>query len=469
VSLNKSRDNVTTSINNTYAAFEQTKLKEQPERAKPVLAKAREASKAVAELNTYIETLKSKLIEEGGGINPVINDVGARDNLDISPRIMINQKNAEKLRKEIDVTREKLLSLLDEKDRKTVNFSLNAQDPPPSAGLHKSWDEAYFGDGIPLGATLTTLAKIQADAKNAENETVKKILGSVDQAVVNLDKFSAVAVAPTSYVIAGQPYTAEVFLTAYDSQSKPNITVNGSSIPTADGKGKYTVGTGSEGVFTWVGKVKVRQNDGTFKDYQTPPQTYQVARPSAVVSPDKMNVLYIGVPNPVSVSAPGVSKTDLQVSMNNGSISGSAGHYIVKVSSTGEAKITVSGKISGKTQVLGTTEFRVKRIPDPKPQFAGKSSGSTSSANLKAQDKLFAKLEGFDFDATFNVTRFSMFIAKPRQDVTIYQATGSDLTSAMKTALSSITPGTRVIFSNIIAVGPDGTQRGLDDIVLAAN
>jgi hypothetical protein len=62
-----------------------------------------------------------------------------------------------------------------------------------------------------------------------------------------------------------------------------------------------------------------------------------------------------------------------------------------------------------------------------------------------------------------------MFIAKPRQDVTIYQATGSDLTSAMKTALSSITPGTRVIFSNIIAVGPDGTQRGLDDIVLAAN
>ncbi len=40
-----------------------------------------------------------------------------------------------------------------------------------------------------LGATLTTLAKIQADNKNAENEVVKKILGEVDQAVVTLDQF----------------------------------------------------------------------------------------------------------------------------------------------------------------------------------------------------------------------------------------------------------------------------------------
>ena len=69
-SLNKSRDNVSTSINNTYTAFEATKLKEQPERAKPVYAKAKEASQVVNELNTYVEGLKKKLIEEGGGINP---------------------------------------------------------------------------------------------------------------------------------------------------------------------------------------------------------------------------------------------------------------------------------------------------------------------------------------------------------------------------------------------------------------
>src|SRR5260370_8246343 len=129
VSLDKSRGNVTTSIDNTYTAFEATKLKDQPERAKPIYAKAKEASRIANELNAYIETLKTKLIAEGGGINPSIGDVSARDNLDISPRIMINQKNAEGLRKKMHGTRTKLLSLLGEKDNKTLNFSLNSFAP----------------------------------------------------------------------------------------------------------------------------------------------------------------------------------------------------------------------------------------------------------------------------------------------------------------------------------------------------
>ncbi|MES2267634.1 MAG: gliding motility protein GldM [Bacteroidota bacterium] len=469
ISLDKSRTNVTTGIDNTYSAFEKTKLKEQPERAKPVYDRAKQASAIVADLNTYIEQLKAELVKAGHGFNAEINDVKDRDNLDISPHMMIDQKNGVKLRQKIDETRAKLISTLKENEREGVNFSLNAVDPPKHGDVKKTWEEANFGDGIPLGATLTTLAKIQADAKNAENEVVKKILGEVDQAVVNLDKFNAVAVAPSSYIIAGTPYTAEVFLTASDSKSNPDITVNGSKLSVADGKGKYTVGTGSEGVFTWIGKVKVRQNDGTFKEYSTTPQTYQVARPSAVVSPDKMNVLYIGVPNPLSVSAPGIPKEKLRVSVSGGSISGSAGHYTATVNTIGTATVTVSGEISGKTQTLGSTLFRVKRIPDPKAMFAGKSGGKTSAANIRAQDRLFAKLENFEFDAKFNVTRFNLVIIKPRQDAVSYTATSGELSGPMRAAMGSVTPGTTVVFQDIIAVGPDGTQRGLDGIVLQAN
>ncbi len=468
-SLDKSRSNVTTSIDNTYSAFEQTKLKEQPARAKPILDSARKASAIVKGLNDYIETLKKKLIEEGGGYNANIGDVSARDNLDISPRIMINQKNADVLKKKIEDTRHQLLELLNPKDRATVNFSLNAVDPPARAGISRSWEEAYFGDGIPLGATLTTLAKIQADAKNAENETVKKILGKVDQAVVNLDKFDAVAVAPSSYVLVGQPYTAQVFLTASDSRSTPEITVDGSKLPTDAGVGKYTGNTGSEGIHTWVGTIKVRQTDGTFKEYKTQPQTYQVAKPSAVVSPDRMNVLYIGVPNPLSVSAPGIPKEKLKVNISAGALTGSAGHYEAKVNSVGDAVVTVSGEVGGKTVVLGSTKFRTKRIPDPKPRFAGKSGGNTSTANIKAQEKLFAILDGFDFDAKFTVTRFTLLVIKPRQDPVLLTTSGSELTAAMRTAINSISPGATIVFKDIVAVGPDGTQRGLDAIVLSAN
>jgi gliding motility-associated protein GldM len=469
-SLDSSRVNVETGVQNTFTAFEATKLKEQPERAKPFYDRAKEASKVVNELNAYVEQLKAKMITEGGGMDDRINDVRARDNMDISARLMINQKNGEELRKKIETTRQKLLALLDEKDRASTKFSLNAQAPKQRAGIaNKNWEEAYFGNGIPLGAALTSLAKVQADAKNAESETVKKILGKVDQAVVNLDQFAAVAVAPTSYVIQGQPYTAEVFLTASDSKSSPSISVNGSSLQVSEGRGKYTVGTNSEGVFTWVGTIRVQQNDGSIKEYKTAPQQYQVARPSAVVSPDKMNVFYIGVPNPVSVSAPGIPKESLKVSMNGGSINGSNGKYTVNVSSVGNASVNVSGTINGKSVSFGATNFRVKRIPDPKAKFAGKTSGSMPSATIKAQDFIAAVLEGFDFEAKFNITRYTLIVAKPRADVNPVTGNGNALNAASKAALAGVTPGTQVIFTDIIAVGPDGSQRALEPIVIRAN
>ncbi len=470
-SLNASKSNVQTGINNTYEAFQQ-KIKEQPERAKPIEAKAKQASLLVKELDDYVESLKKQLVEKTGGFDENLQDYKGRDNIDVSSDFMMNNKNGTKLRKKIDETREKLIGLLDEKDQANTKLALATTDPPQKKGYAKeSWEEAYFGDGIPMGAAMTSLTKVQADAKNSESEVVKKILGKVDQAVVNLDKFAAVAVAPSSYVIAGQPYTAQVFLTASDSKSNPNITVGGSKLPTTDGKGTYSVSTSGEGVRTWIGTITVKQNDGTTKTYSTPPQTYQVARPSAVVSPDKMNVLYVGVPNPISVSAPGMAKEKLHLSISGGSISGSGGKFIATVSSPGTiAKISVSGETSpGKSQVLGVQEFRVKRIPDPKAQFAGKSSGTTSAGNIKAQDRVFAKLENFDFDAKFNVTRFSLTVLKPRQDAIILSGSGSELSGAMRSALATISPGSRVIFDNIIAVGPDGTQRGLDPIVLQAN
>ena len=236
---------------------------------------------------------------------------------------------------------------------------------------------------------------------------MKKILGEAEQAQVNLDKFDAVAVAPTSYVLVGQPYTADVFLTAYDSKLSPNITVSGSALSVNAGKGKYSGSTSSEGLHTWTAEISFKDNDGKIQHYTTPAQTYMVAKPSAVVSPDKMNVLYIGLPNPVSISAPGIAKENLRVSMSGGSISGSNGHYTANVTSIGEATISVSGELTkGKTSILGSSLFRVKRIPDPKAQFAGKSGGNTSAANIRAQDRIFAKLDNFEFDAKFNVTRF---------------------------------------------------------------
>ena len=183
-----------------------------------------------------------------------------------------------------------------------------------------------------------------------------------------------------------------------------------------------------------------------------------------------MNVLYIGLPNPLSVSAPGVPLDKIHVSMSGGSVSGSNGNYIGTVSTIGTATVTVSGEVApGKTMTLGSTVFRVKRIPDPKAEFAGKSGGTTNAANIRAQDYIFAKLADFEFDAKFNITHFTVLIIKPRQDAIIIAGNGFQLSSAMHAAMNTVTPGTTIVFKDIDAVGPDGTPRYLDPIVINAN
>lgn len=467
-SLETSRTNVNASVNQLFTAFENTKLKDEPARAKPIYEKALQARKIAAELNTYIESIKKEFVTAGHGYDEESGDLVERANLDIATGIMINKKKGEKLKEKINETREKLIALLDPKDRTSVTFSLEAVDPKKTKGEKKNWEEANFGEGTPLTAAMTILSKIQSDVKNAESDVVKKIFGKMDQALVNLDQFAAVAVAPTSYIIQGQPYTAEVFLTAYDSQSNPEISVNGASLQVKDGKGVYSTSAG-EGMHSWFGTVRVRQVDGTFKEYRTPEQKYQVARPSAVVSPTKMNVFYIGVPNPVSISAPGIPKESLRVSMSGGSISGSNGNYSVRVNSAGTAKVTVSADINGKVQTIGATEFRVKRIPDPEARFSGSNGGSLSSVAIKNQDRVFAKLDNFDFDAEFKVTRFNLTIQKPRADAVSLQTTGNTLSPQMKAAIATVTPGTTVAFDNILAVGPDGSPRAINSIFLKAN
>ncbi len=473
-SLTASKANVQVGINTTIKAFENSKLKDQKERATPIYERALKARNLSDAFDKYVDSIKADMIAKGGGIEPSTNDYHSRDDLDISYRLMIKEKKdgeAYRLHKRIDALREGLLSTLkDDRERAGINLPIRADEPRVVSGQpKKDWETATFGEGIPMTAVMTALVKIQSDAKNAENEIIKKILIEADQTTVNLDKFEAVSVAPTSYVLVGQPYTADVFLTAYDSQKSPNITVNGSSIPVSQGKGKYTGSTSTEGLHTWTGTISFKDNNGDIKTYQTQPQTYFVAKPSAVVSADKMNVMYIGLPNPVSISAPGANLKDLAVSMTGGRIEGGDGHYVATVTSAGEAIVTVSGQMGkGKTMVLGSTKFRVKRVPDPKAVFAGKSGGDISAVNIRSQDYLYANLKDFDFDAKFSITHFNLNVQKPRQDVVTYFATSGQLTAQMKTVLGSITPGTIVEFSNIIAVGPDGSQRGLDPIVIHA-
>ena len=91
--------------------------------------------------------------------------------------------------------------------------------------------------------------------------------------------------------------------------------------------------------------------------------------PSATIAADKMNVLYAGIANPVSVSAP-VDPGKLSISFPGCNVSSQgAGKFDVSVPASligRTVTATVSAKLGESTKQLGATTFRVKKVPDPR-------------------------------------------------------------------------------------------------------
>jgi gliding motility-associated protein GldM len=462
-SLDASRTNLSSNLEQIFNSFEAVELKNKPERAKPLWDKANLAKTYAQELDKDIVRLKELFKAQGDGIDPETGDFVLRDNLDIAQRIMINQKEGEKLKVKINETSAKLKALV---GGNTI-VNLEAKD-----GKSRSWEEVNFGEGTPLTAANTILTKIQTDLKNAESEVVKKLFGQMSETLITMDRFSAVAVPSSSYVIQGQPYKAEVFLTASDSKSNPTITVNGGSLPIKEGVGTYTGGTNTVGVFKWKGVVRVKQTDGNYKDYATPEMTYQVAKPSATVSSTNLNVIYAGIPNPFSVSAPGFPLESLKASISSGSMSGGSGKYSISVPGSligQEVTINVAGTTDGKTISLGSNKFRVKQVPNPVAKFAGKMGGIISGNKIASESQVTAVLENFEFDIKVRVTKFNVVVIRPRQDAQTFYCTGDNFSAQARAALSSLPFKSVVWIENVQAVMPDGRTPTLNSMVFTVN
>ncbi len=182
----------------------------------------------------------------------------------------------------------------------------------------------------------------------------------------------------------------------------------------------------------------------------------------------KMNVLYIGVDNPVKIAAAGFESDELEVSIDNGTISGKDGEYLIRPSSPGRATLIVRSN----GEEFQKTEFRVKEVPDPvaaiesenrKLSFSG---GSISKEELLAAGGLQVQLRNFDYDLSFKVVSFVLSATVPNSLVVREEISNSDRFSDTQVNLiNSLIMNQKLMFEEIIAVGPDGTKRKLNSMV----
>ena len=183
---------------------------------------------------------------------------------------------------------------------------------------------------------------------------------------------------------------------------------------------------------------------------------------SVCVFPTKMNVFYVGVDNPVEITAAGVPANKVVPSISGaGSIRKVSGsNYIVNVKTPGsEVTINCSANIDGTTKALGGKKFRVKRIPDPKPMIGNISSGTIAKNQLE-NGTVIAKMENFDFDLKFTVGGFTVS-ACVRGFYTQEKCTTATLNDKQIQLVSSLPANTKVFIEDIIARGPDGSTRNI--------
>ena len=85
----------------------------------------------------------------------------------------------------------------------------------------------------------------------------------------------------------------------------------------------------------------------------------------AVISADKMNVVYRGLDNPISISVPGVGDKDINpsVSKSNKLTRTGLGKYILKPGVGDEVVINVSAKLSNGKIINTPKTFRIKNLP----------------------------------------------------------------------------------------------------------
>jgi hypothetical protein len=192
---------------------------------------------------------------------------------------------------------------------------------------------------------------------------------------------------------------------------------------------------------------------------------YEVLPASLIVSLDKMNVFYHGLPNPVTISAVGAAPENIRATITNATIKRTQGfQWVVSPNRNyGEAILKVSAVVDGTTQNYPDQRYRLKRIPDPIARVAEKTGGKIGKAVLSQQVGVEAYLEDFLFDFQFIVQSFTVSSTVNRfthdEPSTSYK-----FTQAQKNLINQVPRGKRVFIENIIALGDDGEARDLPPI-----
>jgi len=428
---------VSTESNSALLADLKTKGKEKPEEFAVAANKAQQVSSISDAFYKYIETLKIDLLKSGGySVDPESGKLPFEqmDKTDILDEKWFTgdrlTKSGEAVMDAINTYKNKIKDVLgsDIKYKKAIEAFNKRFDTNPvknKDGIQKAWLD-YNYQGFPAIASYTKLTAIQNDVKVTEASMFNLFLGNTLTEAVTLKNYQAIVLADKSAFFAGEKFQGKVVLGKYANVTPTKLTVQGQEIDIS----QAIDSTGAAKLDFNVGNVGEHEIDGRFtfledgKPLEIPIVGNYVVVPrpdDASIAADKMNVVYRGLNNPLSISFAGVPDNKVSVSTDSkSSISKvSNGKYLLVPKKGFTTNISAAATLDDGSKVISTKEFRIKDIPSP----VGKISGKTGVVKLNKSDltssKVLASFEDFVYDLKANVFSFDLTVSgKPSITVT---------------------------------------------------
>lgn len=471
--LKKTTNNFESKNNQQYTSFENqyflNKTKVGPWKDKADQVKL-QSDKLFNKINQY----KLEIVQRADGADGDLDSIRNLEDLNASAEIMLTAeggKRANDLRSSFESYRNLLLTLVAGADSSLTNSiqeNLATTDLPRdehSAG--KTWQQDNFED-LPLIGVMALMSKMQSDVRNAESDVLNYLFSQISAQEFKFNELRALAIPKSNYVFQGSSFEAEIILIAIDTTQEPQIIVNGASQIVREGKALYSTRSTGLGYKRYEGYIRYTAPDGSVNNYPFSGE-YEVARPNLVVSPSKMNVFYMGIPNPVEIGVPNVLPEKITATMTNGQIVKTGDDFMVEPNKDfGTAEITVYAEIDGERRNMGTKEFRLKPLPTPIAKVAGITRGRIDKALLLAQVGVEAALEDFLFDLYYEVTEFKVTVIKNGY-ADDEPSKSNKITDQQKDIIRELNRGDKLYIEDIKCVGPDGKERDLQTISFIIN
>ena len=424
-SINEKLDRANTSYEskNTLALAEISKKADENDEFKAAAATANAASQLSKTYNDYIALQKEMLLSE-------VEDNTDYETMDTSGYLdalyyeggKITQAGQEYL-DQMDTYKNGMVALLGDTNptlTSQINVDFSSADIIDGDGVTKNYI-SYNYVAFPLVSSLTKMTQIQNDIKSVENELFSTLLSGNLKALAKMDNYETVMTTSKGAYYTGSTFDGMLSLGRVDASTKParvELLVDGKEIKANQfdydgGRVVLKVGTGSVGDHKITGKL-VYMQDGNEVEVLVDKKFTTINKPNnATIAADKMNVVYRGVSNPMTITFAGIQDNKIRANAAGLTrVKGSA--YAMNPGGGREVTINVSGTLPDGDPVRDSATFRIKDIPRPTGTIRGED-GDGGCVRMQRQglekSSVGAALQDFDFDLKLNVTGFSFKVS----------------------------------------------------------